>query len=155
VGGVDGGGGALAGGAGLGGAGGGGAGGAGLAGLAGAGGALAGLEGRDEYPRIVQGNSSRPPSGLEVAVAAVTLRAGRELTARDITEALMGLDPAERPSIVHVVDEIPVTTWYRPLTGPLRAAGIPRSRESRGIWHRDRAEDAYVPLIDEAAGRPS
>jgi putative long chain acyl-CoA synthase len=90
--------------------------------------------------------------GLEIAVAAVTLRAGRELTARDITETLLGLDPAERPAIVHIVEEIPVTTWYRPLTGPLRAAGIPHPGESRGAWYRDRAEDAYRPLTDEVRG---
>ena len=89
---------------------------------------------------------------LEIAVAAVTLRAGGEPTGRDITETLMGLEPAERPSIVHVVDEIPVTTWYRPLTGPLRAAGIPQPGEGRQAWYRDRARDAYRPLTDEAWG---
>jgi putative long chain acyl-CoA synthase len=83
---------------------------------------------------------------LEIAVAAVTLRAGGELTERDLTETLMGLDPAERPSIVHVVDAIPVTTWYRPLTGPLRAVGIPRP--GAAAWYRDRMEDSYRPLTE-------
>jgi len=87
-----------------------------------------------------------PAGGFETSVAAVTLRAGRELDARDITDALMGLEPAERPSIVHVVESIPVTTWYRPVTGPLRAAGIPGAEESRGAWYRDRDQDAYRPL---------
>ncbi|HWF36704.1 MAG TPA: AMP-binding protein, partial [Solirubrobacteraceae bacterium] len=81
--------------------------------------------------------------GLELAAAAVTLRAGRELTARDLTEALMGLEPAERPSVVRVVDEIPVTTWYRPVTGPLRAQGIPRTGAGGRVWYRDRERDAY------------
>ena len=89
-----------------------------------------------------------PVGGVELAVAAVTLRSGRELTARDVTEALMSLEPAERPRVVQVVDEIPVTTWYRPLTGPLRAAGIPQPRGSAGVWYRDRAQDAYRPLTD-------
>jgi putative long chain acyl-CoA synthase len=81
--------------------------------------------------------------GLELAAAAVTLRAGREVTARDLTEALMGLEPAERPSVVRVVDEIPVTTWYRPVTGPLRAQGIPRTGAGGRVWYRDRERDAY------------
>ena len=28
------------------------------------------------------------------------------------------LEPRQRPLIVRVVDSIPVTTWFRPLTGP-------------------------------------
>ena len=61
----------------------------------------------------------------ELAIAAVTLRAGRTLNARDIGRALSGLAREQRPALVHVVDRIPVTTWFRPLTGDLRAAGIP------------------------------
>ncbi len=62
----------------------------------------------------------------EVAVAAVTLRAGPPvLSAREIAGALAGLAPEERPEIVRVVEEIPVTTWFRPVTEPLREAGIP------------------------------
>ena len=61
----------------------------------------------------------------EVPVAAVTLREGCELHADDVEEALARLAPAHRPQIVHVVDEIPVTTWYRPQTRALRKAGLP------------------------------
>ncbi|HWF24547.1 MAG TPA: AMP-binding protein, partial [Solirubrobacteraceae bacterium] len=89
--------------------------------------------------------------GLEIGVAAVTLRAGSELTARDITETLAGLEPAQRPSIVHVVAEIPVTTWYRPLTGPLRAARIPRAQAGRAVWRRDAQSDSYRPLTSSRA----
>ena len=92
---------------------------------------------------------------LEIAVAAVTLRAGGELTARDVTEALIGIDPAERPGIVHVVDKIPVTTWYRPLTGPLREAGILRPGEGGSAWYWDRARETYRPLTDEVPGADS
>jgi len=92
----------------------------------------------------------RGAGGYEVAVAAVTLRAGGELTPRDITETLIGLDPAERPGVVHVVDEIPVTTWYRPVTASLRAAGIPLPGDGRQAWYRDRAEDVYRPLTEAA-----
>jgi len=91
-------------------------------------------------------------AGLEIAVAAVTLRAGGELTERDVSETLAGIDPAERPAIVCVVGEIPVTTWYRPLTGPLRAAGIPRPGKGKHAWYLDRADDAYRPLTAAARG---
>jgi putative long chain acyl-CoA synthase len=87
----------------------------------------------------------------EMVVAAVTLRAGAELTARDITEALAGLEPTRRPSIVHVVAKIPVTTWYRPLTGPLRAAGIPRARAGKAAWYRDAQTNAYRPITTSRA----
>jgi putative long chain acyl-CoA synthase len=91
-------------------------------------------------------------AGYQLAVAAVTLRAGRELTARDITETLTSLPPSERPAIVHVVDRIPVTTWYRPVTGPLRAMGIPQVRQDSQAWYLDRAAESYRPLTDVARG---
>jgi putative long chain acyl-CoA synthase len=94
-----------------------------------------------------------PAGQFEIAVAAVALRAGRELTARDITESLMGLEPAERPAIVHVVDAIPVTTWYRPLTGPLREAGIPQPAAGKQAWYRDRTRDTYRPLTGAVRAR--
>jgi putative long chain acyl-CoA synthase len=95
--------------------------------------------------------AGRAADGLEIAVAAVTLRAGGELNARDITETLMSLEPGQRPSIVQVVAKIPVTTWYRPLNGPLRAAGIPRARAGRAAWYRDAESDRYRPLTSSRA----
>ncbi|MDQ6805755.1 MAG: hypothetical protein M3065_12485 [Actinomycetota bacterium] len=47
------------------------------------------------------------------------------------------------------VAAVTVTTWYRPLTGPLRAAGIPRPGKGRRAWYRDRALDAYRPLTEK------
>jgi putative long chain acyl-CoA synthase len=83
--------------------------------------------------------------GFEVPVAAVTLRAGHELGAAEVSAALAALEPDRRPAIVRVVDEIPVTTWYRPLTGPLRAAGIPTAEHGRA-FALDRASGGYRPL---------
>jgi putative long chain acyl-CoA synthase len=54
--------------------------------------------------------------------------------------------------VVHVVDEIPVTTWFRPITGPLRAAGLPRPRTGRA-WYLDRGTSRYRPLTDAARRR--
>jgi putative long chain acyl-CoA synthase len=96
----------------------------------------------------------RPPRRkYDVAVAAVTLRAGHELTAEDLIGALGGLDPAHRPEIVQVLDSIPVTTWYRPMTGPLRQAGVPKPGPGREIWKLERGGEAYARLEATAAGK--
>jgi putative long chain acyl-CoA synthase len=89
----------------------------------------------------------------EIAVAVVTLRAGHELTAKDISSALAGLAPRERPLIVHVVDRIPVTTWFRPITAPLREAGVPQPADERGAWFLDAAGRSYRPLTATARRR--
>jgi putative long chain acyl-CoA synthase len=95
------------------------------------------------------------PDGAEypIAIAAVTLRDGHELQARDIGRALAACDPHGRPAIVHVVDRIPVTTWYRPITGPLREAGVPEPGEGRLAWYRDASGESYRPLTDAAHRR--
>ena len=89
----------------------------------------------------------------EIAVAAVTLRAGRELTAREIGRALGGLEREQRPALVHVVDRIPVTTWFRPLTQGLRAAGIPQPGDGKQAWYLDASGEAYRPLTATARQR--
>jgi putative long chain acyl-CoA synthase len=71
----------------------------------------------------------------ELAVAAVTQRTGTTLGVAEISRALAGLPVHRRPHVVHVVREIPLTTWYRPRTGPLRRAGLPRA--GRRAWYRD------------------
>lgn len=81
----------------------------------------------------------------EVAVAAVTLRVGHTLTAADIDAALEGLSVDQRPAVVQVVDEIPVTTWFRPVTGPLREAGLPSPAAGR-VWRFDPDHGRYRPL---------
>jgi putative long chain acyl-CoA synthase len=86
----------------------------------------------------------------ETAMAAVTLRAGCELQARDIGRALSACPPEGRPAIVGVVERIPVTTWFRPLTGPLREAGIPQPGQA---WYRDASGENYRPLTAAARKR--
>jgi putative long chain acyl-CoA synthase len=87
------------------------------------------------------------------AVAAVTLRDGRDLTAREIGRAMGRLDKEQRPALVHVVDRIPVTTWFRPLTGELRAAGIPEPGEGTQAWYLDASGETYRPLSAAARQR--
>ena len=89
----------------------------------------------------------------ELAIAAVTLRAGRTLSARDIGRALSGLAREQKPAIVHVVDRIPVTTWFRPLTGDLRAAGIPEPGDGVQAWYLDATGETYRPLTAAARQR--
>ena len=78
--------------------------------------------------------------GRALAIAAVTLRKGRKLDGRALSRALSILPAAYRPDFVQVVDEIPVTTWYRPNTSALRAAGAPGP--GKRVWRHDR--DRYV-----------
>ena len=89
------------------------------------------------------------PEGAEheLAIAAVTLRKGQRLNAREIGRALGGIRPEQRPAIVQVVKQIPVTTWYRPITAPLREAGVPKP--GRGSGRRGTAiVEGRLPAAD-------
>jgi putative long chain acyl-CoA synthase len=86
-------------------------------------------------------------AGGEIAVAAVTLRPDQELASEDIEAALGSLPATERPAIVQVVDRIPVTTWFRPLTGPLREAGVP---SGKNVWRLDPATGEYSRSVEPA-----
>ena len=94
----------------------------------------------------------RPEGEDEIAVAAVTIRPGHALTADALNETVAALDQTDRPAIVQVLDEIPVTTWFRPLTAPLRAAGLPRPAEGR-VWYLDRGGRRYRPMTEAAFRR--
>jgi putative long chain acyl-CoA synthase len=94
------------------------------------------------------------PGEAELPVAAITMRPGMDLTPVELGRALNGLEPGKRPAIVHVVDEIPVTTWYRPLTGPLRGAGVPDPTTHRSVaWYLDAGGQTYRPLTAAAYRR--
>nr|MBA2349597.1 AMP-binding protein [Solirubrobacterales bacterium] len=85
--------------------------------------------------------------GEELAVAAVSLRAdGPPLTPEDLEAALGLLEPRHRPTVVRVVDEIPVTTWFRPLTGPLRDEGLKAATKARPAWVRQPGGEAWQRL---------
>ncbi len=92
---------------------------------------------------------------IAIAVAAVTLRRGETLSAPDLIRALGVLEPGSRPAVVQVVDAIPVTTWFRPLTAPLRAAGLtdPGAPDSRPAWYLDSGGSRYRPLTVTARRR--
>jgi putative long chain acyl-CoA synthase len=87
----------------------------------------------------------------EVVVAAITLRAGRSVEPADLDTALETLDVEDRPRVIHVVDEIPRTTWYRLRLGELKAAGIPQP-SGGAAWYRD-ASGRYRRLTAAARRR--
>ncbi|MDR3659513.1 MAG: alpha/beta fold hydrolase [Mycobacterium sp.] len=66
-----------------------------------------------------------PFEDAAVAVTAVALVAGQDLTAADLDEALACLPADDRPAFVRIVDDLPTTPWHRPVAGPLRADPIP------------------------------
>jgi putative long chain acyl-CoA synthase len=94
------------------------------------------------------------PSGdaEELVVAAVTLRPDHELNAEMLSRALGELPEGQRPAVVRVIDEMPVTTWFRPLTRPLRQAGLAEADDGRA-WYLDRSGRRYRPLTDAARRR--
>ncbi|HEX4106504.1 MAG TPA: AMP-binding protein [Solirubrobacteraceae bacterium] len=93
------------------------------------------------------------PDRAEIAVAAVTLRGDRRLDGRELTAALRGLVPSERPEVVHAVAEIPVTTWYRPQARTLRAAGLPEPDGPLPAFYRVAGSGVYRPLTRAALRR--
>jgi putative long chain acyl-CoA synthase len=98
------------------------------------------------------------PDGAEhdLVVAAITLLPDAELHARDLRAALSALAIEQRPDIIHVVDAIPVTTWYRPVTGALRELGVPEPGDQ--VWALDHGAGGYRRLsaagYERLTGRP-
>ncbi len=83
-------------------------------------------------------------TGRVVLTVAVTLEPGcdgldLERLGRTVTDRLSA---GSVPTVVRIVDEIPVTTWYRPLAGPLLEQGLPAKRA--WVWHP--ADRRYEPL---------
>ncbi|HUA43745.1 MAG TPA: AMP-binding protein [Solirubrobacteraceae bacterium] len=96
----------------------------------------------------------RPDDGRpEIAVAALSLRPGQSLPPRELSRALSALPPEGRPAIVHLVEHIPVTTWFRPLTEELRDAGIPEPGPGVQAWYLDASGGTYRALTAAARQR--
>jgi putative long chain acyl-CoA synthase len=87
----------------------------------------------------------------DVAVASVTLGKGGVLTGDTLTTALGNLPVDQRPAIVHIVDRIPLTPSYRPLSTALRAAGLPMPGES--TWYHNFTDGQYRQSVT-AGGNP-
>lgn len=85
--------------------------------------------------------------GGQVAVAAVTVRPDEELRAADLDEAVAPLPARNRPALVHVVDAIPRTHWYRPISTGLAERGLPAA--GGPAFGYDRSTGHYAPLTEE------
>jgi putative long chain acyl-CoA synthase len=91
----------------------------------------------------------RKVGGRTLMFAAVSVRNGFDLDVADVTAALRGLESAQRPDIVYVVDEIPVGPSYRPDIGAVRASGLPKLGDR--TWCYDRSTGSYQVLTEPAA----
>ena len=87
--------------------------------------------------------------GAQVAVAAVSLRPGQtSLTPTQLRVGLGELAADQRPHLITVVSDIPVSESYRPQAGALAARGIPKPGPK--VWYRDPA-GRYRRLTKSAA----
>ncbi len=89
----------------------------------------------------------------QIPCAAVTLRSGRELDVHAVERALADLGDGGIPWVIRVVDEIPLTTWYRPQSGPLRDAGLPAPGKLARAWYWDPRKGGYRALSKAARER--
>jgi len=87
--------------------------------------------------------------GAELAVLAVTVRDGHELTAGALDEALGKIPGERRPDVVRVVDKIPSSRWFRPLAAELREEGVPPA--GPGVFALDPQELVYRTAADADA----
>jgi putative long chain acyl-CoA synthase len=86
--------------------------------------------------------------GQTLAITALSLAPGGSVPTADLNEALAGLAVGNPPDVVHVVPEMVLSASYRPLLGPLRAAGIPKA--SRNAWYLDVETNQYRRLTAAA-----
>ncbi|GAB3134771.1 acyl-CoA synthetase [Tsukamurella serpentis] len=85
-----------------------------------------------------------PDDGLQAStrvVAVVTLRPGGTLTADEVTAAFAGRQ-GQYPDIVSVVDEVPLTSWFRPRHRALVERGVPEPGPSS--WRFDPEHGRYL-----------
>ncbi|WP_029115683.1 acyl-CoA synthetase [Mycobacterium sp. URHB0044] len=79
--------------------------------------------------------------GRQIAVTALTLAPGGSVPTADLNEAMAGLAVGCPPDLVHVVPDMKLGASYRPLLGPLRAAGVPKA--ARNAWYLDDETGVY------------
>ena len=87
------------------------------------------------------------PDADEVVVAGVTERQGHTIDPAALTAAVTPLPDHHRPVVVHVLDEMPRTTWFRPRKVPLREAGLPDAGARAWVW--DREAHGYLPSDED------
>jgi putative long chain acyl-CoA synthase len=83
--------------------------------------------------------------GQQVAVTALALRPGGSIPTADLTHALADLPVGNPPDFVHVVADMELGASYRPMAGPLQAAGLPKPAR-RNSWYLDPDTQTYKTL---------
>ena len=83
-------------------------------------------------------------AGVARAVTALTLCPGGSVPTADLNDALAKLVVGNPPDVVHVVPDMTLSATYRPLLGPLRAAGYPKA--SRNSWYFDEDNGVFKRL---------
>ncbi len=89
----------------------------------------------------------------QIPCAAVTLVDGAKLAPADLERAMADLGDGGIPWVVRVVGEIPLTTWYRPMTAPLREQGLRVGGERTPAWYWDPKKGGYRKLSKAAIER--
>jgi putative long chain acyl-CoA synthase len=79
-----------------------------------------------------------------LAVTALELAPGGSVPTADVNEALGELLVGSPPDFIHVVPHMKLSASYRPLLGPLRAAGVPKP--ARNAWYLDEQTNEYKRL---------
>jgi putative long chain acyl-CoA synthase len=82
--------------------------------------------------------------GRPLAVTAIALSPGGSVATAELTEVMAKLPVGVPPDVVHVVHDMTLSASYRPLLGPLRAAGVPKP--SRNAWHLDQHSGTFKRL---------
>jgi putative long chain acyl-CoA synthase len=85
------------------------------------------------YPMVDSDN------GTACAHVALTLRRGHELGTTELNRALQAVPAHDRPGYVHVIDEMPVTSWFRPSISDLQTGVAHRSQ----TWRLNRRTGRY------------
>jgi putative long chain acyl-CoA synthase len=91
--------------------------------------------------------------GSEIPCAAVTLREGAALEIPAVEAALADLGDGGIPWLIRVVERIPLTTWYRPITGPLKQEGLPLPSKPPTSWYWDPRKGGYRQISKAARTR--
>jgi putative long chain acyl-CoA synthase len=79
-----------------------------------------------------------------LAVTALVLAPGGSVPTADLNEAIAELVVGSPPDFIHVVPDMKLSASYRPLLGPLRAAGVPKP--ARNAWYLDDQINEYKRL---------
>ncbi|HPX38058.1 MAG TPA: acyl-CoA synthetase [Mycobacterium sp.] len=109
-------------------------------------GAISGVDLAATYPITVPGDTvpGDTGAGSTLAVTAITLRPGMNVTVADLTDAVSRMPAGLPPDIVHVVHDLPLSASYRPTVSALRAAGLPKA--GRNSWYLDADTGKYRRL---------